>query len=244
MTDLRYHHGPQVCKKCFVGTQSELRLGDWRLVNNPGYYGSESPEILVLGFSKGANQNRAAGQGDFDRVAFADARHRLQQLLEVLGVMPDDRSIDHLMTAKELQFGVASLVRCSFSKLKDGAWKTSGDVIPSAFKDPNTLAIIRTCGTQHLGALPPSVRLVVLLGTDDRYIKQTQSLVKKLHSDWKTVSSIAFTAGGALWVHVTHPSPGNGHFKAWVEGSAQEKSGHKRELVLQALRQAGWGVTK
>lgn len=242
MTDFRYTHGPQTCQKCFSPNQKELRLGDWRLVNNPGFYGSATPEILVLGFSKGANQNRAAEQGDFDRIAFADARHRLQQLLEVMGLMPKDRSIDQLMTGKEHQFGVASMVRCSFSKLKDGVWKTSGDVIPSAFKDPDTLAIIRTCGSQHLGALPASVKLVVLLGTDDRYIKETQNIVKKLHGDWKSVNSVAFTASGALWVHATHPSKGNGHFKAWVEGSSQEKSGFKRELVLKAMRSAGWEV--
>lgn len=242
MIDNRYQHGPQACRQCFEGAQSELRLGDWRLVNNPGYYGSSSPEILVLGFSKGANQSRAAEQGDFDRIAFANARHRLQQVLQVLGVMPEGRDIDSLMTPKEARFGIASLVRCSFSKLKDGKWKTSGDVIPSAFKDFDTLNIIRTCAAQHLGALPKSVRLVVLLGTDDRYIESTQALAKKLHGDWKPLNPVAFTAGGALWVYATHPSPGNGYFKAWTEGPADEKSGRKRELVLEAMRQAGWSV--
>jgi hypothetical protein len=242
MTDTRYQHGPAGCRQCFAGSPSELRLGEWRLVNNPGYYGSSRPEILVLGFSKGANQNRAAEEGDFDRIAFANARDRLQQVLQVLGVMPKDRGIDSLMTATESQFGVASLVRCSFSKLKDGAWKTSGDVIPSAFKDPDTLKIVRTCASQYLGSLPVSVKLVVLLGTDDRYIEKTQSLTKNLHADWKLLNPVAFTAGGALWVYATHPSPGNGHFKSWTEGSADEKAGRKRELVLQAMRQVGWGV--
>ena len=87
--DNRYQHGPQSCRHCFSGSLAELRLGDWRLVNNPGYYGGSSPEILVLGFSKGANQARAAEQGDFEAIAFANARHRLQQVLQVLGVMPE-----------------------------------------------------------------------------------------------------------------------------------------------------------
>jgi hypothetical protein len=241
MIDPRYQHGPQACRQCFEGAEGELRLGDWRVVNNPGYYGSSSPEILVLGFSKGANQSRAAEQGDFDRIAFANARHRLQQVLQVLGVMPAGRDIDSLMTAKEARFGVASLVRCSFSKLKDGKWKTSGDVIPSAFKDPDTLKIIRTCSAQHLEALPMSVKLVVLLGTDDRYIERTQALAKKLHSDWKPVNPVAFMAGGALWVYATHPSPGNGYFGAWAEGPVDTKSGRKREQVLEAMRQVAWG---
>lgn len=54
----------------------------WKLHNNPVYHGSSSPEILVLGFSKAANQNKAAPSGDFDKIAFANARHRLQIILE------------------------------------------------------------------------------------------------------------------------------------------------------------------
>jgi len=240
MSESLYRHGPQICRTCFSGSASEVRIGDWRLTNNPGYYGSSSPEILILGFSKGANQNRAAEHGHFDIIAFADARHRLQHVLQVLRVMPQERSIDQVMTAKERQFGVASLVRCSFSKLKDGVWKTSGDVIPSAFKDPQTMAVIRCCASQHLGELPPTLKLVILLGTDDRYIESARALVGSLHRDCAEVNSVAFRAGGALWVHATHPSPGNGHFNAWVSGPATSKSGQKRELALQAIRSIEW----
>jgi len=171
-----YIHGPLQCRLCFSGTEKTLVLGDWRLRNNPGYYGSSDPEILILGFSKGANQNKAATEGDFDRVAFAGARHRLRTVLETLNIMPSDRSIDDLMTAREKKFGVASLVRCSLCKMKDGVCKTSGDVIPSAFANTPTLAIIRRCATTFLGKLPSRVRLVVLLGTSDSYIVKTQSM--------------------------------------------------------------------
>lgn len=240
MTDSRYSHGPQNCRACFSGTGDELRLGDWRLVNNPGYYGSSAPEIFVLGFSKGANQNRTAKEGDFDRIAFANARHRLQCVLEVLGVMPSGRSIDQLMTKGEPQFGVASLVRCSFSKLKNGVWKTSGDVIPTAFSNADTLQVIRTCTSRHLGELPKGVKLVVLLGTDDRYIANTRSLVERLYPDFQSVNPLAFKAGGALWIYAAHPSPGNGFFNAWAEGPVGDKSAGKRELVLKAMRQCDW----
>ena len=144
MTD-GYIHGPIDCRACFSGSDRTLVFGDWRLHNNPGYYGCADPAILVLGFSKGANQNKVAEEGDFDKVAFAKARHRLKRVLEVLNVMPTDRSIDALMTAREKQFGVASLVRCSFCKMKGGTCKTSGDVIPSAFTNASTLQIIQRC---------------------------------------------------------------------------------------------------
>ena len=211
-----YIHGPLQCRLCFCGTKETLVLGDWRLRNNPGYYGSSDPEILILGFSKGANQNKVAEEGDFDKIAFAGARHRLKTVLETLKLMPADRAIDALMTARERKFGVASLVRCSFGKMKGGVCKTSGDVIPSAFSGTATLTIIRRCASTYLGKLPKRVKLVVLLGTSNSYIAKTQSMFSEFYADYSPVNPVAFRAGGALWVYAAHPSPGNGHFDSWV----------------------------
>ena len=233
-----YSHGPLNCRLCFTGHDATLALGDWRLHNNPGYYGSSSPRTLVLGFSKGANQNRAAATGNFDQIAFAGARPRLQAVLVALGLMPKDRSIDHLMTAREQEFGVASLVRCSLCKMKDGECKTSGDVVPTAFTNPDTLAIIQRCVTTYLKTLPSDVRRVVLLGTADAYIKKTRTILSKLYPDFSSINEVAFQAGGALWVYGAHPSPGNGHFKSWLSGSAENVSARKRILARQALADA------
>jgi len=230
-----YIHGSTQCRICFTGTEKTLTLGDWRLKNNPGYYGSSNPEILVLGFSKGANQNKAAEAGDFDKIAFANARHRLKTVLETLNLMPSDRNIDALMTKHEQTFGVASLVRCSFCKMKNGVCKTSGDVIPSAFTNLSTLAIIQKCAGTFLGKLPERVKVVILLGTSDSYIKKTKSIFSKLYPDFLTINSCAFSAGGALWIYAAHPSPGNGHFDYWVSGSLENTSGQKRIFALQAL---------
>lgn len=189
----------------------------------------------MLGFSKGANQNKVAAAGEFDKVAFAGARHRLQTVLRVFGQMPNDRGIDHLMTAREKEFGVASLVRCSFCKMKNGVCKTSGDVIPSAFTTPSTLAIIRACVSTHLGRLPEQTKLVVLLGTADAYISKTRAIFSELYRDFTSVNEVAFRAGGALWVYGAHPSPGNGHFDAWASGPDDTPSGRKRVLAQRAL---------
>ena len=206
--------------------------------NNPGYYGSSTPQTLVLGFSKGANQNRAAEAGNFDKIAFAGARHRLQTVLTVLGLMPNDRSIDHLMTERERDFGVASLVRCSFCKMKDGECKTSGDVVPSAFTNAATLGIIKRCAAAHLNALPPSVKRVVLLGTADGYIKKTRAIFSGMYANFSSVNEVAFYAGGALWVYAAHPSPGNGHFESWASGAHDNVSARKRVLAQRALADA------
>ena len=233
-----YEHGPQTCRLCFNNNATTLSLGDWRLQNNPGYYGSSTPGTLVLGFSKGANQNRAAEAGNFDRIAFAGARHRLQTVLAVLGLMPTDRSIDHLMTAREREFGVASLVRCSFCKMKNGDCKTSGDVIPSAFTNADTLGIIERCATTYLKDLPSSVKRVVLLGTADAYIKKTRAIFTGIYANFSSVNEVAFRAGSALWVYAAHPSPGNGHFDSWVSGTHENVSARKRILAQRALTDA------
>ena len=234
-----YIHGPLQCRACYIGNEPTLVLGDWRLHNNPGYYGSSDPEILILGFSKGANQNKVAEDGDFDKIAFAKARHRLKAVLETLRVMPSDRGIDALMTAREPQFGVASLVRCSFCKMKGGTCKTSGDVIPSAFTNASTLPIIQRCASTFLGKLPKRVKLVVLLGTGDSYIAKTRTIFSKLYTDFFPINPAAFRAGGALWLYAAHPSPGNGHFDSWVAGGSDNPSGQKRILALQALGHSG-----
>lgn len=230
-----YSHGPISCRDCYTSEEKVMAFGDWRLHNNPGYYGSSSPEVLVLGFSKGANQNKKAAEDDFDNIAFAKARHRLQQVLETLGLMPRDRSIDALMTSNEKQFGVASLVRCSFCKMKNGTCKTSGDVIPSSFTNKTTFNIIQTCAKKYLGTLPDSIKLVVLLGTSETYIKKTKSMIEGICPDYKPVNHVSFFAGGALWVYATHPSPGNGYFNAWVINDATDQSGNKRMLAQESL---------
>ncbi len=230
-----YSHGPISCRDCYTGAEEIMVLGDWRLHNNPGYYGSSSPEVLILGFSKGANQNKTALEGDFDKIAFAKARHRLQVVLETIGIMPRDRSIDALMTAKEKKFGVASLVRCSFCKMKGGTCKTSGDVIPSSFTNKATLNIIETCLRKYLGVFPISTKLVVLLGTSETYIKKTKEIFKRIYAEYKPANHVSFFAGEALWVYVTHPSPGNGYFNAWVQKGADDQSGNKRILAQESL---------
>ena len=230
-----YVHGPTQCRLCFRCPESTLSLGDWRLQNDPGYCGSAWPSVLVLGFSKGAHQCRAAARGEFDRIAFAGMRHRLQAVLETLGLMPSDRGIDHLISAEETEFGFASLVRCSLCRIESGRCTTSGDVIASAFRSAETRSIIKRCADTYLGRLPGSVKLVVLLGTADGYVANATSIFSELYGDFAPVNEVAFRAGGTMWVVAAHPSPGNGHFHAWVSGEAYKAPGRKRVLALRAV---------
>ena len=142
------------------------------------------------------------------------------------------------MTAREPDFGVASLVRCSFCKMKGGECKTSGDVIPTAFTNADTLGVIERCAATQLTTLPSSVKRVVLLGTADAYVKKTRAIFSGLYTNFSSVNEVAFRAAGALWIYAAHPSPSNGHFKSWVSGAHENATARKRVLAQRALADA------
>ena len=111
-------HGPIACTKCFAACNDRIReFGDWRVINDPGAWGSSDPEVLVLGFSKGSTQAEAYVSHKFDDVAFhhstGQTRRRLAGVLDVLGLVRQDTEIDELFTNAEKDFAFGSLVRCS-----------------------------------------------------------------------------------------------------------------------------------
>ena len=161
-----YSHGWQECRLCFSGKSSIALPKDWNLHNNPGYAGSSAPSTLILGFSKGANQNEIAKQGNYDRVPFAGMRDRLQLMLDALDLMPTDRSIDQMLTANENEFGAGSLIRCSLCKKKGDNWVTSGALVTDGFRIPEINAIIERCAATFLSKPPESLQRVILLGTN------------------------------------------------------------------------------
>jgi hypothetical protein len=80
-------HDPISCRNCFSSTENVMEFGNWRVVNNPGAWGSAAPKILALGVSKGFAQATAYHRGFFDDVPFKDMRLRLSAMLTVLGVL-------------------------------------------------------------------------------------------------------------------------------------------------------------
>jgi hypothetical protein len=191
--------------------------------------------VLVLGFSKGANQIAAAAAGAFDNVAFARMRPRLQQVLDTLGIDLQGQTIDQALSAEGRALGAASLIRCGLSLRKDGKLQTSGTIMPKAASNAFTRQVMATCISRHLDPMPASVRTVILLGTTDAYIKGVKALMHSQFPDYGDINNVAFTAQGNVWVFAAHPSPANGEFGNWLSGDASTASGRKRILALQAL---------
>lgn len=239
-----YTHGWKSCRKCHLPGCSVTREAEWHLRANPGYWGASNPEVLVLGFSKGANQIREAEKGGFDSVAFAGARARLETVLQTLGVTTAAESLDAALTADGQRLGVASLIRCGLSLEQDGNLVTSGPIMVKAIASEWTRLVMERCIRQHLSAMPSSVRVVVLLGNGDRYVEGVTDLMRHIFSDFVRVNPMAFHANGVRWVFAAHPAGGNGHFKTWVSGTPQDGQGRKRALAVAALDEIETSVPK
>lgn len=215
MVEPHFSHGWGPCRLCHTLGKEVTRHGQWHLRANPGYWGSSNPKVLVLGFSKGANQIKAASGGDFDKVAFARMRPRLSKVLATLGLLQPGADMDRLLSASGQGLGAASLLRCGLSLEKSGKLETSGPIIAMSLQHPWTRDRIQRCVRSHLVNMPSSVTHVVLLGNDDRYVAGVKQIMRSVFPDYRDVNPMAFHARGATWVFAVHPSPANGHFADW-----------------------------
>lgn len=233
-------HGRIPCRVCWTGSESVYTTADrrFRVVNDPGAWGSARPQILVLGISKGFTQARAFADADFDRVPFKDCRPRLRRSLAAIGIMAADADIDRAMSRDEQRYAWGSLVRCSLSGWDDErqAYGCSTKQVLPAFKHADASRFLRACMQRYLGDLPTSVRIVVLLGSDENYIRVIRAELQRLHgAHYAPVNAMAHQVGRTLYVHTAHPSPLNGYFDRFVDGGLGEAQTAKRQLARSAV---------
>ena len=213
---------------------------------DPGAWGSIRPKYLVLGFSKGATQADIYANGDFDDVAFGGKRTRrnLTSILQKVGLLKPDETVDEKIRADEEDFHFASLVRCSLSRYDEGAsarrgcpvYATSGRLITRAFSEVRH--IIDECANTFLTSFPDSLKVVLVLGVTDSYIKNFRKKMEELHPQgFHVINAVAYENHCLLWVHLTHPSMGNGTLNAWLTRATDTTSGRKRELASRILRE-------
>jgi hypothetical protein len=226
-------HGAISCLACFPEGSSPgctLEVDGWRIDNNPGYWGARTPEVLVLGFSKGANQRKTL---PFDRIAFNNARSNLHEILSALRFIKPDANIDACFTSAETKIGFASVVRCGLGKeLELGKYATSGDVVRSAISpDSPVRRFFDGCTKRFLGKLPESVRVVVFLGLDRPYVEAVFERMRELHPSIRRLSELAYSTASVTFIHVVHPSPlATSHRQAWLRDGASSLSANRREV--------------
>ncbi|MEZ5784747.1 MAG: hypothetical protein R3D70_24895 [Rhizobiaceae bacterium] len=99
--------------------------GKWRITTNPLAWGSDEPEFVVLGFSKGPTQAGALATAPHDQIAYKGSRTADGKILAHIGVMdrPADgnlgRAVDRLIADRRGRFHFGSLVRCTVERYDD-----------------------------------------------------------------------------------------------------------------------------
>lgn len=248
MTELP-KHGPMNCRLCWGDHEGKTeRLLDerrFRLVNDPGAWGSSNPIVLVLGQTKGNTQSsemqNILSRGVFDQVAFKRFRPNLLKVLKAVGVLDHTPSVDPLLTDSEPNFGWGSVVRCSMTGLDEKTGEYSGDsgkVLP-AYKAKEAQVVILTCMQKWLKDLPERNKLIVLLGNSDLYIRRMREKLRKVHPDTlphPQAPNVAHLAAGRTWVHVGHPSGANGHLTNFLHDYERSGQGKKRADARRAVR--------
>lgn len=248
MTELP-KHGPMNCRLCWRDHDGKsvrfLDDGRFRLVNDPGAWGSSSPIVLVLGQTKGNTQcsemQKVLSKGAFDQVAFKRFRPNLLRVLKAVSVLDRTSSVDPLLTAAEPNFGWGSVIRCSMTGLTERTGEYSGDsgkVLP-AYKADEAQEVIRTCMRTWLKTLPERTRLIVLLGNSDLYIRRMREKLRQVHPDTiphPQAPAVAHLAEGRTWVHVGHPSGANGYLSNFLHDDEGSGQGKKRADATRAVR--------
>jgi len=214
-------HGRVSCSRCHtesapafdVATRPE---GEWRITANPLAWGSTTPEVVVLGFSKGPTQAGALASTPHDDIAYKGSRLNVGKILAHVGLIPaapPDRlkqQVDRLIADNDGRFHFASLIRCTVERhdRKAGTWKGSGGGMLDKFiASPFGKSVASNCTTAFLRDLPQETRLIVMfgLGTGMNYVASAYALLRHARPGaWKMINAVAYTDGRITVVHVEH----------------------------------------
>lgn len=236
-SNLGVKHGPIACTKCFPQGAirgCSIRASEWKIDNNPGYWGASNPEILVLGFSKGANQSV---DRPFDEIAFRNARSNLAEILQALDVIADSSQIDRNFSAAEMRLGFASVVRCGLGKeVSPGKFVTSGNIVRLAVESGSRVReFFDKCTETFLRQLPERTHTVIFLGLDQPYIEVVFNRMKEFYPSIKRLSPVTYSTEKLTFLHVIHPSPlATSHRQVWLSNDSTLLAA-KRRSVLRAM---------
>jgi hypothetical protein len=215
-------HGRVDCTRCFGGQNptfdsSRRTEGDWRITWNPLTWGSTSPVVVVLGFSKGPTQAGALSSTPHDKIAYKGARKAVGKILAHVGLIePADpatleRKVDALIADPEGRFHFGSLVRCTVEAFsaKDNRWTGSGGGMLDRFvATAFGREVASQCSKRFLANLPAATRLVVMfgLGTGGNYVRECKKLFESaIPGTWRwDEEGVSYTNGNLTVVHVEH----------------------------------------
>lgn len=230
------NHGRVSCSVCHRGQpynfdRTVTSEGDWRITNNPLSWGGSSPEIVVLGFSKGPTQAGALATQSHDAIAYKGGRGNLAKILHHIRLIdkPDSHIVDRLIADRNGRFHFASLVRCTVERFDDRqqAWTgTGGGMLDRFVSTPFGQEIVTRCAANFLAELPSTTRLVIMLGmgTKGNYVQSCRGLYQTVRPGmWRDINSVAYTDDTITVVHTEHFQSQGALIPNWLSGDKHER---------------------
>lgn len=238
-------HGYMGCRKCYLylGSSYEFQNEDgskWRIEQPNAAWGTQTPKVLVLGFSRGANQSNK--NAPFDEIAFKGMRVQLSKILQALNLL-DHQNVHSRIKATERIFAFGSLIRCSvaqWDESKSAYCKSGGAILQQFAKGDATSRIAQACSEQYLALLPESTKLVVMLGNESRYVRFCQQLIQKVRGEASWVNSMAYDSRDVRFVHVIHAKAQGRLIPDWLALTGSQIS--KRRDATEAIAALGLSV--
>jgi hypothetical protein len=215
-------HGRVACVRCYPESRLEFDVtrraeGDWRTTWNPLSWGSATPEVLVLGFSKGPTQAGALATVPHDEIAYRRSRTAVGKILghvglvERVGAESWKDAVDRLIGDRSGRFHFASLIRCTVERFdrKSQTWTGTGGGMLDRFVGTSFgRHVTESCARQFLEHLPSSTRLVVMFGYGSRgnYVSECRDLFSRVRPGaWRwDEEGVSYADGKIAVVHVEH----------------------------------------
>jgi hypothetical protein len=233
-------HGRIKCALCHRGQPyafDSTRTEDdgWRITDNPLAWGNSTPEVLVLGFSKGPTQAGALGGQPHDQIAYRGRRANIAKILHHVHLLaaPDSRLVDQAIASTSGRFHFASLIRCTVERFDEKEtkpekqWKgTGGGMLDKFIARDFGRTILENCSTRFLGDLPARTKLIVMLGLGTRgsYVTACrQALAKARPGQWRTINEVTYTDSKVVVVHTEHFASQGALLPNWLSGERHER---------------------
>lgn len=233
-------HGYIGCRACYPDSENSHEFynsdgSKWKIEQPNATWGSQSPQVIVLGFSKGGNQSKPGTE--FNEIAFKGMRTQLAKILKALDLLRHEE-LDSRIHPSEKSFAFGSLIRCSVSQWDEStlSYSKSGNSILQKFSKGNaTGQVAEKCARNFLGDLPPSTKLVLMLGNEDKYIGFCFDLVRKVRGSAEWINPTAYDSAGVRFVHVIHAKAQGRLIPEWLRGDGSQTL--KRQAATSAVEE-------
>ena len=227
-------HGPITCNECksfmsHIGTNTygvyscdvlSTTGGELVLENNPLSFGASNPDVLILGFSKGGNQNnkletsqactntKILDDKKFRTIAFHTHQPKIEIILKEIGLISEHETFAELLDPIESLFQFGSVIKCSlYIPDPDPKLKPKHDYSRKKIMNASTDAkkIMNNCINKHHSDIKDHA-LIIHFGTDKDYLEIIESI--NIFDDGinKYGEAKYATIDKTTWLFIDHPT--------------------------------------